>query len=142
KKDDVAKKDEPKKDDVAKKDAPAKKEGDKKTDEPMPPRRGDRQFGSAFMAFRREMADFLRAEGAAATLQDSSKPHGLLNMTGGWRGNDRGAAQDPLPSMFVVHEDYALLYRLASRPSPTKTRVELEVTNKFIPGPITVYNTV
>src|SRR5260221_10818740 len=36
----------------------------------------------------------------------------------------------------------SLLHRLASRPAPAKTRVELEVTNKFVPGPIAVYNTV
>ena len=35
-----------------------------------------------------------------------------------------------------------MLYRLASRPAPAKTKVEVEITNKFIPGPITVYNTV
>src|SRR5271167_1741241 len=35
-----------------------------------------------------------------------------------------------------------MLYRLASRAAPAKTRMELEVTNKFIPGPIAVYNTI
>jgi Zn-dependent M28 family amino/carboxypeptidase len=35
-----------------------------------------------------------------------------------------------------------MLYRLASRPAPAVTKVEVEITNKFIPGPITVYNTV
>jgi Zn-dependent M28 family amino/carboxypeptidase len=35
-----------------------------------------------------------------------------------------------------------LLYRLATRPEPAKTRIEIELTNKIIPGPITVYNTV
>ena len=44
--------------------------------------------------------------------------------------------------MFVTHDHYALLWRLANRPAPAKTRVEVEVTNKFIPGPVTVYNTV
>src|SRR5207244_6803602 len=36
----------------------------------------------------------------------------------------------------------ALLYRLASRPAPARTRLAVEVTNKFIPGPLVVYNTV
>jgi Zn-dependent M28 family amino/carboxypeptidase len=47
-----------------------------------------------------------------------------------------------MPSLFIAHEHYALLYRLASRPEPAKTKVEVEINNKFIPGPITVYNTV
>jgi carboxypeptidase Q len=75
-------------------------------------------------------------------MQDAGKPQGLLNMTGGWRGRDRGAEQESIASLFVAHEDYALLWRLAHRPEPARTRVELEVTNKFIPGPVTVYNTV
>ena len=97
-------------------------------------------------AFRRELGEFLRAEGAAVLLQDSGKPHNLLVTTGGWRANDRGGdranAPEPMPSLFVAHEHYALLHRLATRPEPAKTKVEVEITNKFIPGPITVYNTV
>jgi Iap family predicted aminopeptidase len=94
------------------------------------------------MTFRRELSDFLRAEGATCILMDAGKPQGLLNMTGNWRGNDRGNAAEPLPSAFVAHEHYALLYRLAGRPAPAKTQVEIELVNKIIPGPITVYNTV
>lgn len=41
----------------------------------------------------------------------------------------------------MVHEHYAMLYRLASR-TDAVTKVEYEIENKFIPGPITVYNTV
>jgi carboxypeptidase Q len=94
------------------------------------------------MSFRRELQDFLRTEGAACILMDAAKPQGLLNMTGGWRGNDRVSAAEPIPSAFMVHEHYAMLYRLATRPEPAKTRVEIEIVNKMIPGPVTVYNTV
>jgi carboxypeptidase Q len=94
------------------------------------------------MAFRRELGDFMRAEGAACILLDAGKPQGLLNMTGNWRGDDRASAADPVPSAFIAHEHYALLYRLATRPAPAQTRVEIELSNKLIPGPITVYNTV
>jgi carboxypeptidase Q len=73
---------------------------------------------------------------------DAGKPQGLLNMSGGWRGQDRGNGAEPLPSAYMVHEHYAMLYRLAGRPAPAHTRVEIELTNKIIPGPITVYNTV
>ncbi len=108
-----------------------------------PQRRPDspRDF-AAMGAFRREMADFLRNEGAAVLLMDAGKPHGLLTTTGGWRGDDRVSGGEPLPGLYVAHEHYALLYRLANRPAPARTRVEVEVNNKFIPGPIAVYNTV
>ena len=63
-------------------------------------------------------------------------------MTGSWPEGDRGTATDPLPMLFMAHETYTMLHRLATAKEGTKPRVELEVTNKFIPGPITVYNTV
>ncbi len=103
---------------------------------------GDR---TQMMQFRRELSDFLRSEGAAVLVMDAGKPHGLLNMTGGWRadrGGDRGSAPEPLPSLFMSHDHYALLWRLASRPAPSRTRVGVEINNTFVPGPITVYNTV
>jgi hypothetical protein len=102
----------------------------------------DTQFFQQMMAFRKELREFLHTEGAAAVLMDSGKPHGLLNMTGSWQGGDRASAADPLPTLFVAHEHYAQLYRLASRPAPAKTRVEVEIHNKITPGPIPVYNTV
>jgi len=92
--------------------------------------------------FRRELSAFLHKEGALAIMTDSGKPQGLLNMTGSWQGRDRASTEQPLPTLFVAHEHYSLLYRLASRPAPARTRVELDIQNKFIPGPIAVYNTV
>lgn len=91
---------------------------------------------------QKEVAEFFKTEGVAVRLRDSGKPHNLLITTGGWRGNDRGNAAQPMPSLFIAHEHYALLYRLATRPEPAKTKVEVEITNTFVPGPITVYNTV
>ncbi len=115
------------------------KKEDGKADAPSP--RAQRDF-RAMMEFRRELNDFLHKEGAAVLLMDAMKPHGLLNMTGSWRGMDRVNASEPLPSLFVVHEHYAQLYRLATRPAPAKTCVEVEIDNKLIPGPVPVYNTV
>jgi hypothetical protein len=125
---------------------------DKKPDDPKPnapatpnqnpsPRAERAQYGE-FMAFRAELADFLRTEGAAAMLSDSAKPQGLLVTTGGWRGTDRADSPEPIPTLYVAHEHYALLHRLATRADAKKPRVELEVTNKFIPGEVVVYNTV
>lgn len=113
--------------------------------EPRRPGQADvprRPFVPGMMNFRRELMEFLRAEKAAAILMDAGKPQGLLTTTGGWRGQERADAADPVPSLYVAHEHYAMLHRLATRPAPAKTRVELEVTNQFIPGPIAVYNTV
>lgn len=114
-----------------------KKEG--KAEAP-PPRRPER--GNFSPTFRRELTEFLHKEGVAVVLMDAGKPHGLLNMTGAWRGEDRVNAYEPLPSLFVAHEHYAQLYRLATRPAPAQTRVEVEIENKLIPGPVAVYNTV
>lgn len=128
----VEKKADDKKDEVKKDDA-------KKGDEPKAPNR----FKGGDFGFQTELSDFLRAEGAAVMLSDSGKPHNLLVTTGGWpRNTDRGNAGERMASLFIAHEHYGLLYRLATRPEPAKTKVEVEITNKFIPGPITVYNTV
>jgi hypothetical protein len=94
------------------------------------------------IAFRRELREFLRTEGAAVLLMCSDKPHGLLNMTGSWPGNDRVSGADPVPSLFVVHEHYSRLYRLATRSGGGTTRAEVEIHNTITPGPIPVYNTV
>jgi hypothetical protein len=92
--------------------------------------------------FMAALTEFLRNEGAVALLRDSAKPHGLLNMSGSWSGSDRASAVAPLPTLYVAHEHYAQLYRLASRPAPARTRIELEVLNKITPGPVAVCNTV
>jgi carboxypeptidase Q len=138
-KQDDAKTDDPKKDE-AKKEEPkkdeAKKEEPKRVEQP-PARRG----GGDFFAFRQELNEFLKAEGAAAVLMDSGKPHKLLVTTGSWGRGDRGNQPDGPASLYVAHEDYALLYRLITEHKLTP-QVELEVTNTFVPGPVTVYNTV
>src|SRR5437667_4670976 len=86
--------------------------------------RGNFGGGGGFME---EVAEFLRVEGAVCTLRDSGKPHGLLTMSGSWQtgrgGTDRGNAGDRLPSLVIAHDHYALLWRLAKRPEPAKTRV-------------------
>lgn len=101
-----------------------------------------RQAGGGGMEFRRSVEQFLRSEGVACTVTDSAKPHGLLNMTGSWGFGDRTDAADPLPSVFMSHDDYSMLYRLVTRPDATPVKLEIEIEAKIIPGPVTVYNTV
>jgi hypothetical protein len=137
----------PKKDEEPKKEikndecGPLDEEQPPKKDEQPPKKDGQPQpkggFGGGGFGIDTE---FLKAEGVACTVSDAGKPHGLLVTTGGWGRGDRGA-QDGLPRLYMAHEHYALLYRLASREGAT-TRVETEIENKFIPGPVTVYNTV
>ncbi|MFO0808005.1 MAG: M20/M25/M40 family metallo-hydrolase [Gemmataceae bacterium] len=106
---------------------------------------GDPAMFEQMQAFQNELREFLRTEGVAAMLSDSGKPHGLLNMTGNWpRNPDRAAAAaaEAVPTLFITHEGYALLYRLASRKDVPLPEVEVEITNTFVPGPVTVYNTV
>ena len=115
-----------------------KKGEDKKGDGPKGPDRFQGRFNDPF---QRELAEFLRAEGAAVTLRDSGKPHNLLVTTGGWpRESDRGNA--PSRCRACSSPTSIMPFWLASRPAPAVTRVEVEIDNKFIPGPITVYNTV
>lgn len=101
-----------------------------------------RPAGGGGREFMRSIDQFLRAEGVACTVTDSAKPHGLLNMTGNWREGDRADASDPLPNVFMSHDDYAMLYRLITREDAAPVKVEVEIEAKTIPGPITVYNTV
>jgi hypothetical protein len=111
--------------------------------DPMPPVDPGmrRNFGEQ-RAFMKELNEMLANEGVAATMTDAAKPYGLLVTTGGWNGKDRPSAVNRIPRLFVAHHDYAMLYRLASRPSPARTRLELDVRNTFVPGPVAVYNTV
>ncbi len=120
--------------DAAKKDAP---KGDTPSSAAEPPPRLE-----DIRALRREVDDFLRVEGAAVTVSDAGKPHGLLVTGGGWRDGDRGTPQEPLPGLFMAHEHYLTLYRLATDPKGKPAEVTVEITNTFNPGPVTVFNTV
>jgi predicted metalloprotease with PDZ domain len=100
------------------------------------------------LAFLRALRDFMSREQPAALLMDANKHLGLLTTTGAWGtwlgdpDDVRPSALNRFPWLFVAHEHYAMLYRLAGRPAPARTRVELDVANTFVPGPVAVYNTV
>lgn len=92
-------------------------------------------------SFRQDVYAFLRSEGVACMVSDAAKPHALLVTTGSWPTGDRGSIQDTPPAVFMAHEHFALLHRLIARPD-IQPRVEVEIANTFVPGPITVFNTV
>ena len=89
------------------------------------------------MRMRRQMNDFYAKEGVLALLRDSSKEHGLLNMGGAGGANYQIA---PIPTAYVIHEDYSRLWRLLEHKHPVE--VELDIKNETAPGPVEVYNTV
>lgn len=121
------------------------KEGEKKAEQPkkdeQPKKKGGFGGFTPFLATP-EVEAFLMAEGAACRLSDSGKPHGLLAVSGGWRGKDRVPPEGMMPRLTVAHEYYAMLWRLATRPEPAVTRVEVEISNTFVPGPVICFNTV
>jgi hypothetical protein len=106
------------------------------------PQRAGRPDLASMREMRRARGEFLAKEGVAAVLQDAGKPLGLLVTTGGWEGSERPSTRHKFASLFVAHNHYEMLYRLASRPAPARTRLELEVSNTFVPGPLKVFNTV
>ena len=132
--------------DLKKEEIAAEKKDDPKKDEAKKGFQGKKGGGGGGFGFNQgfqaELSDFYKAEGVACTVIDSGKPHGLLTMSGGWPRGDRAAVPDGPARVYMAHESYALLWRLASRPEPAVTKVEFEITNTFVPGPVTVYNTV
>lgn len=144
-----AKKNDPKKDEPKAKatesisaDVQPAKEQPKKEEAKQPePKKTEPLVGVSPLISAREFEDFLKAEGVACRIADGGKPHGLLVAYGQWRTGDR-ATQSQIPSVVLAHEHFSMLYRLASRPAPAVTKVEVDIQAKFIPGPITVFNTV
>ena len=93
-------------------------------------------------AIAQERSNLLRKEGVAVVLSDAGKHHGLLFTTGSWGGRDRASAGNPTPAAAVAHNQYELLWRLATQKDAPPPKIEIEINNKFIPGPVPVYNTV
>jgi carboxypeptidase Q len=93
-------------------------------------------FGPGFRQFMQARTEFYKSEGVVATLTDSGKPDGLLNMTGmGGRNYDIA----PIPAAFVSSESYGLIWRLLQR-GPVE--LELDIKNSIGDKPVEVYNTV
>lgn len=106
------------------------------------PKKAPKTAPEEVRALMKARTAFLVAEGAAALLVDASKHFGLLYTTGTWDGKDRPSATSRIPTASVAHNHYEMLHRLASRPAPARTRIELDMHNEFIPGPIAVHNVV
>ena len=103
---------------------------------------GPKKSFEEFRAFQAARADFLVKEGVVAILQDAGKHFGLLFTTGSWGGKDRPSATNRIATASVAHNHYEMLWRLANRPEPARTRIEIDIDNRFIPGPIVVNNVI
>jgi carboxypeptidase Q len=79
---------------------------------------------------------FLKQQGVRAILRDSANPYNLMRMS---NASDGDYGPGLLPTGFLAHEDYSLLWRVLKRGS---VRIELEITNSFSAGPVTTSNTV
>lgn len=90
----------------------------------IPPTRGV-PHGPAFdRAEYRKMLDSLASSGALAILRDSGKPGDLFNMGG---GSSKPYESSAVPTAFLTHEDYSLLYRLSQSGAVTM-KVDLKGT--------------
>ncbi len=84
---------------------------------------------------RRTLMKQLAAEQPALLLLDSGKPDSLFNMTGGY---PKYAATE-VPTAFLTHEDYDLLFRLLPvGPVTMKFNLQDTFTDKPVPASITV----
>lgn len=105
------------------------------TTPPTGPTANQRPFDfRRFRELQKKVDDFMRQEGVAVILRDSSKPHSLLNMTGSWE------SVSSITTLFVAHEHVTMLQRLLARKIPVTMEVKAE--SRFVKGPVMVYNTV
>ncbi|HEV7218555.1 MAG: M20/M25/M40 family metallo-hydrolase [Candidatus Acidiferrales bacterium] len=112
--------------------APASEVPDNAYDAVIPPSRGVPKESALGLAEYRKKVDAMLADsGVVAILRDSGKPHNLFNMTG--RVSQNAYEPSDIPSAFLTHEDYSLLYRL-SQAGPVTMKIDLKGT--FSPGPV------
>jgi carboxypeptidase Q len=93
------------------------------------PPAGTDSGGSAVFQERRRITEELAQAGAAAILRDSGKPDSLFTMGG---AGGRPYEPSAVPSAFLTHEDYSLVYRL-TQAGPVSLEVDLKGT--FRAGP-------
>lgn len=114
--------------------APASEVPDNAYDAVIPPPRGV-PTGSTFnFAEYRKMLDSIGDSGALAILRDSGKPDDLFNMGG---GSSKPYEPSTLPTAFLSHEDYSLLYRLSHSGTVTM-KIDLRGTFSPEPAPVSI----
>src|SRR5487761_68437 len=109
---------------------PASEVPDNAYDAVIPPSRGVPKEGAFTFAEYRKVLAMLADSGAVAILRDSGKTDDLFNMGGASLNAYEPSA---IPSAFIAHEDYSLLYRL-SQVGPVTMKIDLKGT--FSHGPV------
>jgi len=95
----------------------------------IPPSHGlPRAGGQGRFRQRQQLMKMVADEGAAVMLLDSGKTDSLFNMTGGFGGYQ----PSQLPSAFLTHEDYSLIYRLLQSGAVS---MKVNLVGTFSPGP-------
>lgn len=79
---------------------------------------------------------FFKAQGVRAVLRDSGNPYNLMRMSNGSAGD---YAPGVIPTAYLSHEDYALIWRLLKHGD---VRLRLNLNNSFSAGPAGTSNTV
>lgn len=100
---------------------------------PKPPERGTLSEGEKFDKERRS---FLKGEGVAAVLYDSSKHNALLSIS---NVADDYDFRDALPTAMLTHEDFSLIWRLLQK---GEVEMQIVLTNSFSDAPVEVHNVV
>lgn len=99
----------------------------------VPRRRGAGPPPAAQFRDRRRIGEMIAQSGAIAILRDSGKTDNLFNMGGAGRSFE----PSPVPTAFISHEDYSLLYRL-SQDGPVSLKIDLRGTFSSGPAPASI----
>ncbi|MHB8527056.1 MAG: M20/M25/M40 family metallo-hydrolase [Candidatus Acidiferrales bacterium] len=109
---------------------PASEKPDNAYDAVIPPSRGVPSGPTMNFAEYRKILAMLADSGAVAILRDSGKADDLFNMAGASLNAYEPSA---IPSAFIAHEDYSLLYRLSQTGQVT---MKIDLKGTFSHGPV------
>lgn len=79
---------------------------------------------------------FFKTEGVRVILRDSANPYNLMRMSNGSAGDYEPGL---IPSAYLSHEDYALIWRLLKQGG---VRLRVNLNNSFSSGPVETSNTI
>ena len=94
------------------------------------------QPAQSAVPFNKIRTGFLKEQGVRAILRDSANPYNLVRMSNASAGNYEPGA---IPTAFLSHEDYALVWRLLGR---GEVVLKLSISNSFSEGAAETSNTV
>jgi carboxypeptidase Q len=102
----------------------------------LPPHREPSPNGVPTEPFSKVRTRFFKEQGVLALLRDSANPYNLMRMSNASAGDYEPGL---IPTAFLSHEDYALLWRLLPR---GEVRLKLSIDNSFSSEPAETSNTI